>query len=84
MKAMETDSQATIQNQETTINSLKKEKEVCSLELLISNQCEMYSSAKWKFRLVSWSDLSEDERRTLSVIHFALFDETHALVVSYL
>lgn len=32
MKAMETDSQATIQNQETTINSLKKEKEILKKE----------------------------------------------------
>ena len=31
MEAMESDSQATIQNQEITINSLKKEKEVCIL-----------------------------------------------------
>ena len=31
LKAMESDSQATIQNQEITINSLKKEKEVCIL-----------------------------------------------------
>ena len=35
VKAMETDSQATIQNQEIAINSLKKEKEVCSLEFAI-------------------------------------------------
>ena len=37
MKAIESDSQATIQNQEITINSLKKEKEVCSFEFLIVN-----------------------------------------------
>ena len=44
MKAMETDSQATIQNQETTINSLKKEKEVRSLEFLISVRCTRVQS----------------------------------------
>ena len=37
MKAIESDSQATIQNQEITIKSLKKEKEVCSFEFLIVN-----------------------------------------------